>query len=474
MRRCPQCHTLYEDGKPLCPTHGETPLVPATFGSYTAKAMLGKGAFGVVFRASHRVMPRDAALKLLTRSDEIARKRFAREMSALVELRHSSLATIYDADFTDDGMPWIAMMLVDGDSLRERLTHGRLDIEEVTRIGACVADALAYLHTEGLIHRDVKPSNIMVDRSNHPWLLDLGIARPLPESDRTQDELTREGAAPPGTPAYQAPESFDELENVPASDVYSLGVVLYELATGYNPFSGKTALDSARRHLENAAPPTGVGDTFDRLLSRTLEKSPGGRPTAQEVADALRDPTLLAPGDKTEEPADLQPTPEPRSTEAPQAAKRRTPGWAPWLVTLALLGGVAGAWKLRPVNSVRDATQAKPDRVLSSRDAHPPDPAPLEVLLDVPMGSAVRAVVLRTGLRILDPLYTEGAITEGSTPLSIPAGTVLETCGGEPLRARDALRSCWERPFPAAGVLAEIKMTTSEGDITIEVAARRR
>ncbi|HYC89227.1 MAG TPA: protein kinase [Thermoanaerobaculia bacterium] len=261
--------------------------MPELVGHYRILESLGSGGMGDVWRA--RRLDDDAIVALKTiRADRLpdaeSRERFAREAAVLERLEHPSIARVLDAGV--EPMPFIAMELLGGETLAARLARGRMNVPEALACTAAVAEALAFAHAHGVVHRDVKPSNIHLD-GERVVLSDFGIAF-LPGETR----VTRTGALI-GTAAYIAPELVREQEPVPASDVYSLGVVLFEMLTGELPFraEGATLLAAARLMYPPLAPGElrpGLPKEVQELVLRCLAMKPEHRPAASELAELAR------------------------------------------------------------------------------------------------------------------------------------------------------------------------------------------
>jgi len=276
-------------------------LLPGTqVGPYEVRDLLGQGGMGQVYRAHDARLGRELALKLLppeVDSEEGAVERFVREARAASALNHPNVITIYEIGETDAGR-FIAMELVNGSTLRALKAPAAP--EQLMRIGAQIARALSVAHASGIVHRDIKPENVLVRPDGFVKVLDFGIARLVATPDvrgtREGEPLTQFGLAV-GTLRYMSPEQACAEPVNGATDVFSLGLVLHELATGQHPFaaagaSSDVALLSAILSQEAPAV-TAVNPAlpveFDVLIARMLDKDPSRRPTAAEVERALND-----------------------------------------------------------------------------------------------------------------------------------------------------------------------------------------
>lgn len=262
---------------------------------YLVDAEIGRGGMAVVYRATDLRLNRRVAIKVLP--PELAfnadvRERFLREAQTSAQLSHPGIVPIYTVD-ERDGIVYFVMALVDGESLAERLVREpRLPIEEARRLLAAVAEALAYAHSRGVVHRDVKPDNIMLDRaSGRPLMTDFGIARAAQGDSR----LTVTGVAI-GTPAYMSPEqALGERELDGRSDIYSLGVIGYQLLAGETPFKASNTpamlvkhISETPRSLAMLRPDAPSGLTH--AISKSLAKKPDDRwNDAMGFRDALLD-----------------------------------------------------------------------------------------------------------------------------------------------------------------------------------------
>jgi serine/threonine-protein kinase len=259
---------------------------------YTLTSELGRGGMATVHRAHDARHGRDVAVKVMLPSvaESLGAERFLREIETAARLQHPHIVPVFDSGSVD-GQLFFVMPLIEGESLRAKLLREkRLDVDEAVRIVREIADALDYAHSEGVVHRDLKPENILMSRG-HALLADFGIAR----ASRARDDvaLTQAGVSL-GTPAYMSPElASGETDVGPASDVYALGCILFELLTGQAPFTGATYQAILIKRFTTDAPRVRslrpeVPQAYDDAIAHALERDPERRiPTARAFADAL-------------------------------------------------------------------------------------------------------------------------------------------------------------------------------------------
>jgi serine/threonine protein kinase len=263
-------------------------------GRYRLVREVARGGMASVWQAEDTLLDRLVAVKLLHpqfADDPEFVERFRREARAAARLSHPNIVPIYDVgDDVDSHTPYIVMELVDGGNLKDRIRRAApLSDREIRDIGATLATTLDYAHRKGLIHRDIKPQNVLLGEDGRPRLTDFGIAQAM-----TSSGLTRTGTVM-GSVHYIAPELIRGKKALPQSDVYSLGVVLYEMATGRVPFTAETDVAVALAHVEEtpAAPRAlnaGLAPDIERTILRALAKSPEQRfLSAADLSTALRD-----------------------------------------------------------------------------------------------------------------------------------------------------------------------------------------
>lgn len=262
--------------------------------------LLGHGSMASVYLARDKALRRMVAVKILKPElceIEQAGRRFEREAQAAARLSHDNVATVYSVGRIDGDRPYIEMQYVDGSNLEQLLrSRGVFDVAEACEVLAQVASALAAAHERNIVHRDVKPANILVGNSDGiATLTDFGIAAILQAGDDDLTRLTREGERP-GDPRYMSPEQLRGEPLTGQSDVYGLGVVAFELLTGKGPFDDAEIGSMAAAHIRRPAPDLSlrrpdIPQALSEIVQRCLAKKSEHRPRAKDLARLLRDPT---------------------------------------------------------------------------------------------------------------------------------------------------------------------------------------
>jgi serine/threonine-protein kinase len=288
---------------------------PTKLAHFRISGRLGAGGMGVVYRAEDEKLKRAVALKVLPRAfadDEERRRRFLREARSAAAIDHPNIATVYDVGEADSRV-YIAMQLVEGESLRSRLARGAMPVAEAVRVARAIARGLSRAHARGIVHRDLKPDNVMLDEEGEPKILDFGLAklreqreetaRSLVEHAETASQMTEEGRLL-GTPGYMAPEQVRGKEVDARTDVFALGVCIYEMLAGARPFVGEATVDVLMAVTRDPPPPlrernARVPAVLAAVVDRCLAKAPGDRyASAGEVLVALDGIDVTAPASR--------------------------------------------------------------------------------------------------------------------------------------------------------------------------------
>ncbi|MHC4392272.1 MAG: protein kinase domain-containing protein, partial [Planctomycetota bacterium] len=278
----------------------DTLPVGAVIGKCEVRGMLGRGGMGAVYRAWHPNLHIEVAIKVISvapgASREALRERFRREARASAQIRHDGVVRVFDVD-AQDGLDYMVMELIDGDSVRALIRRGTVDTRTAARIVRDAADALEAAHQRGIIHRDIKPENLLLTRKGRVKVTDFGLARLIGDDSG----LTRSGQVL-GTPYYMAPEQINGLKLDGRADIYALGATLYHLVTGSVPYDGDSAIQVCMQHLTQPLPsvrekrpdcPPALEATIHRMLNKEA---------ADRFADCAELRAALAPFAEGEPP----------------------------------------------------------------------------------------------------------------------------------------------------------------------------
>ncbi len=263
--------------------------IPEKIGRYIIKSELGRGGMATVYRAHDPSVDREVAIKVLPREmlhDPQFRSRFEREIKMVAALEHPSIVPIYDVG-DEDGQPYFVMRYMTGGSLSDGIEKGKFSVQDTARIVEKIARGLAYSHRKGIIHRDLKPDNILFDDNGDPFISDFGVAK-LTESS---GGLTGSGVI--GTPAYMSPEQAQGNEIDSRSDVYGLGVIIYQMLSGQQPYSADTPMGVVVKHITEPVPEIlnlipSLPHEVDDIIKTAMAKDKKDRyPTTVDLAKAL-------------------------------------------------------------------------------------------------------------------------------------------------------------------------------------------
>jgi serine/threonine protein kinase/tetratricopeptide (TPR) repeat protein len=281
--------------------HQNRSLVGRQLGSYKIVSLLGVGGMGEVYQAHDTKLGRDVALKILPEAfarDAERVARFQREARSVAALNHPNIVTLHSVEEVD-GVHFLTMELVKGESLTKTIPEGGLPVERVLEIAGALAEALAAAHDKGIVHRDLKPANVMLTEEGRVKVLDFGLAKETRltgsgDATLTATRFTEVGAVM-GTPAYMSPEQITGRAIDHRTDIFSLGTMFYEMATGQRPFQGVSSAELASAILRDNPPSVtdlraDLSSDLARIIRRCLEKEPRNRiQTARDVSNELRD-----------------------------------------------------------------------------------------------------------------------------------------------------------------------------------------
>jgi len=267
-------------------------MIGTRLGPYEILEEIGQGGMATVYRAYHPSMDRDVAVKVIhlaIATNALSRQRFEREARLIAKLEHPHLLPVYDYNGAHNP-PYIVMRYLEGGTLKDVITaYGALPLLDAAHLTRQIASALDYAHRQGVIHRDIKPNNILIDQDGNAFLMDFGIARMTERSEG----LTQTGFAV-GTPSYMSPEQgMGEPNITPQADIYSLGVMVFQMASGQLPFTAETPMGIVLRHIHDAVPKASAFNprlppAFDLLIAKAMAKKPEDRfQTATEFAEEL-------------------------------------------------------------------------------------------------------------------------------------------------------------------------------------------
>jgi serine/threonine protein kinase len=364
-------------------------MQPEKIGIYEIKSELGRGGMATVYKAYDSRFEREVAVKVLPsellHSDPQFRLRFEREAKIIAQLEHTAIVPVYDVGEAD-GQPYFVMRYMNGGSLSERIKAGGLTIEDAARILGAIAPGLDEAHSKGIVHRDIKPSNILFDKRGNPYISDFGIAK---LSQAQAGNVT--GSAIIGTPAYMSPEQAQGTGIDGRADIYALGIILFEMLTGKQPYEADTPMAVAIKHITDPVPHIRkinpqLSEGIDAIIQKAMAKDKTQRfTTAVEMTNALnevarREPTRL----QTKIPF---PTIKASAKEIPVQAVPQKKGFnALYLILpVVVLGGLAvlvGGLFLLNANRGASETQVP---VIPSTQPIVATSAPTDIPTDVPI-----------------------------------------------------------------------------------------
>lgn len=416
-------------------------MQPEKIGIYEIKSELGRGGMATVYRGYDPRFEREVAVKVLPsellHADPQFRLRFEREAKIIAQLEHTAIVPVYDVGEAE-GQPYFVMRYMNGGSLSERIKAGGLTIEDAARILGAIAPGLDEAHSKGIVHRDIKPSNILFDSRGNPYISDFGIAK---LSQAQAGNVT--GSAIIGTPAYMAPEQAQGIEVDGRADIYALGIILFEMLTGKQPYEADTPMAVAIKHITDPVPhirqtnprlPEGMEAIIQKAMAKKREERFS---TAVEMTNALLNVTR---GQTTQMPTKV-------SVSAPTAKDIRKPvpqkkGFNALfvIVPVIVVAAIAGAFFV--FNGSRSPAATEPP--VSTFTSAPPateTSAPTDQPTEVPVV-------------IVEPTNTE--VPPAPTETSVPA---LPALGGADKIAFVANNEVWLMNVDGS----ELKQLTTDG-----------
>jgi len=310
MKKCPKCGIEYPDANTLCPSDGvalektdDAVLGKTLIGKYRVDEKLSEGGMGAVYRGTHVLMDKTVAIKVLRPSlaaDEKIVARFSREARAASKISHPNAIAVTDIGESEDGIVFLVMEFLAGKTLKDVIRdEGPMSLERTVAIMKQVGDALKAAHDQGVVHRDLKSDNIMLISTpgEHAKVLDFGIAKIIEPEGEPNPDLTAPNLVI-GTPQYMSPEQCSQSSHIDSrSDIYSFGIILYEMLVGHVPFAGESATMVMLKHLQDPVPSVlaernDIPASIDKIISRALAKAPDNR--YQSITDLLEDLSIAA------------------------------------------------------------------------------------------------------------------------------------------------------------------------------------
>lgn len=376
QRICVECNRQFTGLYTACPHDGallrpiiQDPLIGTVLaGNYEILEVLGQGGMGVVYRGKHSLMERIVAIKMLLSqliSDTNSVKRFQQESKAAARLKHPHIIDVYDFGISPAGQPYIVMEFLEGTPLSDLIKkEGQIGVERSIKLIAQACDALDHAHKQGVVHRDLKPSNIVLtqydEEKDYVKVVDFGVAKLIEVGNNNEGQRLTQAGEVCGSPVYMSPEQCMGQDLDARSDIYSMGIVLYETLTGKLPILGKTMVDTMSKHISEppvpfneARPDLYIPERLEWVVLKAMAKDPAQRHQTMEEFKLDLDLAIPRPGRSTVLRTQEQKSP----MESMLGFVKEVPIWT-WAAAVALMVAAGGII----VHAVSDKPAAAPSQ----------------------------------------------------------------------------------------------------------------
>jgi serine/threonine-protein kinase len=446
---CLSCGREFTGVVTACPHDGtvlipliQDPLVGTKLADrYFIHSVVGHGGMGIVYKARHELMDRDVAIKVLKAdliSDSMSVKRFQQEARAACKLKHPNVITLFDFGVSPNGQPYLVMDYLKGISLADVIKKdGHVGVDRSIRIFVQACRALEHAHREKVIHRDMKPGNIMLvetdDEREFVKVVDFGVAKLIGDGEDAESQRLTQTGEVCGSPVYMSPEQCEGRKLGPYSDIYSMGVVLYEALTGRLPLLGKTMVETMQKHLSEIPPPFGeirpdlyIPERLESVVLKAMAKDPASR--HQSMAELERDLEVAVPKSRTTiQPGDSFQLPSRPAKKPPVPVKRKRPDLVAAVVVLLVvtIGGTLAWFAIKNLTAPHPPASPTDARAIHQL----PDKAP--AVVPTPEADDKPGPVKRDGAALKQSAVpaaapSQGAAPKKQSPSNLPTARVAE------------------------------------------------
>ncbi|MCC6977374.1 MAG: serine/threonine protein kinase [Candidatus Melainabacteria bacterium] len=441
QRICVECNRQFTGLYTACPHDGallrpiiQDPLIGTVLaGHYEILEVLGQGGMGVVYRGKHSLMERIVAIKMLLSqliSDTNSVKRFQQESKAAARLKHPHIIDVYDFGISPAGQPYIVMEFLEGTPLSDLIKkEGQIGVERSIKLISQACDALDHAHKQGVVHRDLKPSNIVLtqydEEKDYVKVVDFGVAKLIEAGNNNEGQRLTQAGEVCGSPVYMSPEQCMGQDLDARSDIYSMGIVLYETLTGKLPILGKTMVDTMSKHISEppvpfneARPDLYIPERLEWVVLKAMAKDPAQRHQTMEEFKLDLDLAIPRPGRSTVLRTQEQKSP----VDSVLGFVKEVPIWT-WAAAVALMVAAGGII----IHAVTDnkASTAPAVQTAAPPQAHPaPSKQPPASAATTPSATTTPSAAT-TPARVEKPAATEAPVAK--TPKPPPAAKPIKT-----------------------------------------------